>query len=112
MNYIKKRIILIALFFLTGNQIFSKSLPVKNTNELNAAKSDSSKVLVLYKVIAFYRELDRELAIENIQKAIAICEKNNQLLMKLTLSVELAGQYLGKQQFAEAYSLLSSILKA
>lgn len=112
MNYIKKRIILIALFFLTGNQIFSQSLPVKNTNELNAAKSDSSKVLVLYKVIAFYRELDREIAIENIQKAIAICEKNNQLLMKLKLSVELAGQYLGKQQFAEAYSLLSSILKA
>lgn len=111
MNYIKKQIVLFALFFLIGKQLFCQPLPVDISYELNKAKSDSSKVAVLYKVVAFYRERDRETALKNIQSAIILCEENNQLLMKLRLEVEKAYQYLAKQQFAAAYTLLVSILK-
>jgi len=111
MNYIKKRIVLFALIYLMGSQLFCQSLPNELVSELNAAKNDSTQVAVLYKVVAFYRERDRETALKNIQRAIILCEENNQLLMKLRLKVELANQYLGKQQFAKGYSLLDSILK-
>lgn len=111
MKYINNRVILFALFFLIGKQLFSQRLPIDIANELKVAKNDSSKVLVLNKVISFYRERDRETAIRNIQQAISICDKNNQLFMKLRLEVDLAYQYLAKQQFADVYSLLSSILK-
>ncbi len=106
-----KRIILLVLFNLMGWQLFSQNLPSEIVNELSVAKNDSSQVLALYKAVAFYRERDRETALKNIQRAIVLCEKNNQLLMKLRLDVEKAYQYLAKQQFAAAYTLLVSILQ-
>ena len=105
-----KKIILFLCFYGIGWPLFSQSSPIEITTELAGAKDDSSKVLVLDKIVTFYRERDRDSALKYINQAIAICENNNQLLMKLRFKNQLANQLLGKQQFASGYSLLNSLL--
>ncbi len=105
-----KRIVLFLCLYTMGLPLFSQSLPIEMTTELAVAKDDSSKVLALDKIVTFYRERDRDSALKYINQAIAICEQNNQLLMKLRFKNQLANQLLGKQQFASGYSLLSSLL--
>lgn len=105
-----KRIILFLCLYTMGLPLFSQSLPIEMATELRVAKDDSTQVLVFYKIAEFYRERDRDSAIKYITQAISICEKKNQLLMKLKLKDLMANQFLGRQQFSAGYSLLSSIL--
>ncbi len=105
-----KRVILFLCFYAMELPLFSQSLSIEMTAELAVAKDDSSKVFALDKIVTFYRERDRDSALKYINRAITICEQNNQLLMKLRFKNQLANQLLGKQQFASGYSLLNSLL--
>lgn len=97
-------------FYLIGWQVFSQRLPVEIINELAVAKNDSSLVLAIQKAATFYRERDRDSAIIYINRAISICEKKNQLFMRLRFKNMLANQLLSRQQFASGYSLLNTTL--
>lgn len=110
LNYMFKRIVLFIVFCLIGWQVFCQKLPNEIADEVANAKNDSSYVLAIHKVATFYRERDRDSAIKYINKAIAICENNKQLLMKLRFQDFLANQLLGRQQFSAGYSLLNLIL--
>jgi hypothetical protein len=78
-------------------------------NRLIEADKDSTRVLVLEEVVGFYREKNRDSAIHYIQKAIAICDKNAQVLKSLWFKLILANQYLGQQKFSSGYQLLNNI---
>jgi signal transduction histidine kinase len=78
-------------------------------NRLIEADKDSTRVLVLEDVVGFYREKNRDSAIHYIKKAIAICDKNNQVLKSLWFKHFLANQYLGQQKFSSGYQLLNDI---
>jgi two-component system, NtrC family, sensor kinase len=106
-----KKLIFISLLLMTGAQLLSQATGENIINQLETASNDYSRILALDKVSAFYRERDRDSAIKYIQNGIAICEKNNQLLMKLKFKNLYANQFLGKQQFAPGYALLRSILE-
>ena len=105
-----KRIVLITLMLYGKGILFGQNLPAEIAKELKEAKNDSTGLAVLDKVADFYRERNRDSAVFYIRKAIAVAEKNNQLLLKLRFQNLLANQMLSKQQFATGYSLLRGIL--
>ena len=102
---------MVIVFYFTTLPLFSQSLPVDILNEVNAAKNDSAMVAAIERAYYFFRDRDRDSAIAFINRGIAICDRNQQLLMKLRFKNFLANQLLGKQQFAPGYNLLNSTLK-
>ncbi|MFN7586879.1 MAG: sensor histidine kinase [Bacteroidota bacterium] len=98
------------LFFLSSLHVSqAQQLPIEYSKQLNNVKSDSARVEVFEKVIAYYREKNRDSAIHYINLAIAISEKNNQLLMPLWYKAMYSNQLLARQMFASAYKLLNEI---
>lgn len=105
-----KNLFLIGCCCIMSMQLSGQMLPAEFEREINSAKNDSALVQALDKISSYYREQDRASAIRYVQRAISLCEKNGQLLMKLKFRNLLANQMLGKQQFSVGYSLLNSIL--
>jgi two-component system NtrC family sensor kinase len=98
------------LFFLSSLHVsHAQQLPIEYSKQLNNVKSDSARVSVFEKVIAYYREKNRDSAIHYINLAIAISEKNNQLLMPLWYKAMYSNQLLARQMFAAAFKLLNEI---
>jgi tetratricopeptide (TPR) repeat protein len=107
---LKKTLLIFFICFFAW-PLLSQKLPPEIINELSAAKNDSALVAAIEKAYSFFRERDRDSAIAYINRGVAVCERNHQLLMKLKFKNFMANQLLGKQQFAPGYELLNAILK-
>jgi len=98
------------LFFLSSlHASHAQQLPIEYRKELNNVNSDSARISVFEKVIAYYRERNRDSAIHYINLAIAVSEKNGQLLMPLWYKAMYSNQLLARQMFASAYKLLNEV---
>ena len=106
-----KKLIILMFFFVSLHTLQAQDLPTDLKSRLNKPTSDSSLVADLEEVINFYREKNRDTAIFYINKALAICEKNKQLLMSVWFKTMQVNQLLGKQKFAAGYQLLNEIEK-
>ena len=106
-----KKLIVLLSFFVSLHTLQAQDLPTDLKSRLNKPISDSSLVADLEEVTNFSREKNRDSAIFYINKAIAICEKNKQLLMSVWFKTMQVNQLLGKQQFAAGYQLLNEIEK-
>jgi signal transduction histidine kinase len=106
-----KKLIVLLSFFVSLHTLQAQDLPTDLKSRLNKPISDSSLVADLEEVINFYREKNRDTALFYINKALAICEKNKQLLMSVWFKTMQVNQLLGKQKFAAGYQLLNEIEK-